>query len=243
MNKESKSKMYSERVGNISAFRGCGFGCIYCAFRASLKRSPCEKCSDFEPHAHLEVLNKRPPKTKEGEFLTIGLTGDISFASDTTMQAIIHYCFLWSDRTFLIQTKDPSFFHRYNFPENVILGTTIETTTQKWDTKEQWARNDEEILSYSNYSKAPLPYLRYRAMQKLDYRKALTIEPVMDFDFDIMVEWIKEIDPEFVYIGYNSNDKIKLPEPSIKKTLLLIEELSRFTEVRPKLLRKAWWEE
>ncbi len=220
-----RDKMYSERVGNISAFRGCFHHCIYCAFRNTLSRSTCKKCRDFEPHAHLEVLNKKPPKTKGDEFLTIGLTGDLSFASDTTMQAIIHYCSLWSDRTFLIQSKDPSIFPVYKFPENVILGTTIETNKQS-----------------DKYSKAPHPYLRYREMKELNHRKEVTIEPIMYFDLTTMVKWIKEIDPVFVYVGYNSNEKIILPEPPIKKTLLLIEELSRFTEVRTKLLRKTWWE-
>jgi len=238
-----RDKMYQERAGNISAFRGCFFKCVYCAFKKTLSRMHCSSCRDFIPHSHTEVLSKRPPRTKEGEFLTIGLTGDISFASNTTMEAIIHYCWLWAKHTFLIQSKDPSSFLGYEFPENVILGTTIETTTTNWDTEIQWERNDRKILSYSDYSKAPHPYLRYRAMQDLNCRKEVTIEPVMDFDLDTMVEWIKEIAPEFVYIGYNSNERVRIPEPSIKRTQLLIEKLREITEVRTKLLRKAWWEE
>jgi len=222
-----RDKMYSERVGNISAFRGCGFRCTYCAFRNALRRSPCEKCRTFEPHAHLEVLNKRPPKTKEDEFLTIGLTGDISFASDTTMQAIIHYCWLWAKHTFLIQSKDPAFFHQYKFPENVILGTTIET-------------NCNQI----GISKAPSTHNRADAMIRLNNcKKMITIEPIMQFDMNTLPLWMRSISPEFIYVGYNSKDDIKLSEPSLEKTQLFIEKLSEFTEVRTKLLRKAWWEE
>ena len=222
----TRDRMYQERAGNISVFRGCGFGCTYCAFRNALRRSSCEKCGTFEPHAHLEVLNKRPPKTKEGEFLTIGLTGDISFASDTTMQAIIHYCWLWAKHTFLIQSKDPSFFLGYEFPENVILGTTIET-------------NCNQI----GISKAPSTRSRADAMVRLNNcKKMITIEPIMQFDMNTLPLWMRSISPEFIYVGYNSKDDIKLSEPSLEKTQLLIEKLSEFTEVRTKLMRKAWWE-
>uniref|UniRef100_A0A6H1ZRX7 Radical SAM superfamily protein n=1 Tax=viral metagenome TaxID=1070528 RepID=A0A6H1ZRX7_9ZZZZ len=240
----TRDRMYQERAGNISAFRGCSFGCTYCAFRNTLRRSSCEKCRIFEPHAHLEVLDKTPPKTKPDEFITIGLTGDISFMDPAEFIGILGYCLKWFDRTFLIQSKNPDYFgklmERTWIPNNVIIGTTIETTTQYWDSKEQWEQNDKKILSYSNYSKAPHPSLRYRAMVELDCRKMITIEPIMDFNFGLMVYWMKKIRPEYIYIGFNSNNKIKLPEPSLMKTQLLIEKLSEFTEVRTKLLRKAW---
>lgn len=239
-----RDKMYPERVGNISAFRGCGFGCTYCAFRRALRRSKCEKCRTFEPHAHLEVLNNRPPKTKEGEFLTIGLTGDISFADvqKGDMLAILDYVCKWSDRTFLLQSKNPAFFSTFVIPKNVIIGTTIETTSVAWDSQEQWVRHDRKVLIYSDISKAPHPYKRHWAMQELRCRKEVTIEPIMDFNEDVMVQWIQDIEPEFVYIGYNSKDNVRIPEPSLKKTERLIERLKVFTIVRTKLLRKAWWE-
>lgn len=223
-----KSKMYPERVGNISAFRGCFYSCAYCAFRNALRRSSCEKCRSFEPHAHLEVLNKTPPKTNDNEFITIGLTGDISFASDTTMQAIIHYCWLWPKHTFLIQSKNPAFFLEYKFPENVILGTTIESD-----------------IVHRGISKAPGTRSRFDAMRQLeDCRKAVTIEPIMDFTISGLLPWIRIIAPEFIYVGYDSHPaENRLPEPALEKTQLFITKMrNEGFDVREKLMRRAWWE-
>ncbi len=244
-------RMYPERAGNVSVFRGCAYSCAYCAFRTSLSRSGCKKCRDFEPHAHLEALEKNPPKTGEGEFLTIGLTGDISFMYVADFWKVMEYCRKWKDRTFLIQSKDPGYFLRYQefvmpfrIPDNAIIGTTIETNRGGWICDPVTTNPTALYCKYDIISKAPLPEKRYEAMRRLDCRKAITIEPILDFDLDIMLQWTKDIAPEFIYIGYNSKKDIKLPEPSLSKTTALIAELrGAGFDVREKLLRKAWWEE
>jgi len=55
----------------------------------------------------------------------------------------------------------------------------------------------------------------------------------MDFDLDIMVEWIQEIGPDFVSIGADSKGH-HLPEPSPDKVDRLVEELSKLTVVKIK---------
>jgi len=80
-------------------------------------------------------------------------------------------------------------------------------------------------------------------MKKLRCRTAVTIEPILRFNLDNFKPHILEIKPEFVYIGYNSNLKLKLPEPALEKTMQLINELQRSgIDVREKSLRPAWWE-
>ncbi len=82
-------------------------------------------------------------------------------------------------------------------------------------------------------------------MKELKSRKAVTIEPILDFDIEIFVQWIKDIAPGFVYIGY-ANDKyegkkLKLPEPQLEKTMQLIAEIRKAgIDVREKTLRRAW---
>ncbi|MDH5688497.1 MAG: hypothetical protein OEZ48_11645, partial [Candidatus Bathyarchaeota archaeon] len=61
-----------------------------------------------------------------------------------------------------------------------------------------------------------------------------------DFD-DEFIDWIKEISPQMVYIGYDNYNN-KLQEPQLSKTKLLVEELYGITDVRAKALRKAWYE-
>ena len=242
----TESKMYSQRVKNIPVMRYCGFNCVYCAFQKFQKISKCLDCRENNIHSHLEVLQRTPPKTKEGEFITVGLSGDVSFMHISDFIQVVGYCRKWSDRTFLIQSKDPSYFvafeeNGFTFPDNVILGTTIETN------RIYLSYPDCTINRYFEISKAPLTYRRWLAMLELTCRKAVTIEPILDFGLDVMVKWIKDIAPEFVYIGFCNDGKqgkrLKLPEPSLDKTLGLINALEiAGIDVRRKTLRPAWYE-
>jgi len=127
---------------------------------------------------------------------------------------------------FMFLTKNPirykEFLHLY--PKNAILGATIETNHDY------------------NVSKAPKPKERYEALRSLEYpRKTVSIEPIMDFDIEVFASWMKEIKPEFVHLGYD-NYGYKLTEPELEKTLALISILKKFTDIRTKTIRKAWWE-
>jgi len=91
-------------------------------------------------------------------------------------------------------------------------------------------------------SKAPNPCKRYEAMKLLnDFNNhckqpipiMISIEPILDFKLDIMIKWIKRIQPDFVSIGADSKGN-NLSEPPSWKVKKLIEELEKFTEVRIK---------
>jgi hypothetical protein len=58
-----------------------------------------------------------------------------------------------------------------------------------------------------------------------NFKKFVTIEPILDFDIDVLLDWIIHIDPEFVNIGADSKGH-GLPEPSIEKVMQFIEELT-----------------
>lgn len=61
--------------------------------------------------------------------------------------------------------------------------------------------------------------------------KFVLIGPILDFDLlEIFVKWIKEINPFLVYVEYDIYNW-KLPEPSLGKTMELIEKLSKSTLV------------
>ncbi len=236
-------RMYAERKGNIAVFRGCAFNCCYCAFRRMLKLSNCQKCRDFEPHSHMEVLEKKPPKTKKGQFLTVALSSDISFMDDDEFCKVLDYCSKWGDRTFLIQSKNPGYFLGLEdrIPSNVIIGTTIETNRL---VTSNLAKNTCFYNDGSHYfipvSKAPASNIRYEVMLSLDCRKSVTIEPILDFDVDIMEKYIKDIKPEIVCIGYNSHpEKNEMPEPTLYKVDKFVGILKKSgINVRLKLIRE-----
>ena len=58
-------------------------------------------------------------------------------------------------------------------------------------------------------------------MTALQGRKFVTIEPILDFDLDVMLDWITVIDAEAVYIGADSK-RHHLPEPTPVKIGQLI---------------------
>lgn len=126
---------------------------------------------------------------------------------------------------FLLLTKNPMRYHayRHRFSENTFLGATIETN-----------RNTRMM----GLTRAPEPADRYEAMRSLRWpNKICVIEPIIDFDLEILLKMIKDIEPKTVAIGYD-NWCCGLPEPELSKTMNLIEELEKFTEVWRKTLRE-----
>ena len=231
--------MYEENRKSLNWFVGCRHNCVYCrpSFQAQMKRQlhNCKSCYLFEPHAHLERLRKAPPRTGDGEFIFFPSSGDVAFSTFTEFNESIMFAEKWKDRDFLTQTKNTGCFLDRGFPDNMILGTTIETDLY------EFRGTPSKFREYRQISHAPLPYYRYLAMLEVKHdRKEVTIEPILQFS-DILVEMIRKINPEFVYVGYD-NHNCRLPEPSLADTKALISQLEVFTEVRIKTLHKAWWE-
>jgi len=62
----------------------------------------------------------------------------------------------------------------------------------------------------------------------------------MNFDLKTLFEWITDIEPECVSIGYD-NYHNHLPEPPLEKTLKLIEDLENSgIKIERKTLREAY---
>ena len=220
-------------------FIGCRFGCIYCvsSFQkiircfAKMRGDKCRGCQSFRPHEHPERL-KRPIPSAETVFVIGG--GDISFARPEFVRRVIdkvkESLIRRPKREFYFQSKNPACFRQYlkEFPKpNTILVTTLETNRDS---------------GYRAVSKAPVPSKRYKAFAAIDWpRKIVTIEPIMDFDPDVFIKWIMDINPEAVWIGYNSRPKnVVLPEPPISKTRDFIAELrNRGIDVREKDMERA----
>lgn len=144
------------------------------------------------------------------------------------MERIINQIRSKPDRTFLVQSKDPGTFDRVVFPRNVILGTTLET-------------NRDELCE--GISKTPKPSQRYKDFLQINHPlKMITIEPVIDFDPNVMIDWVESINPCMVWLGYDSG-RNKLPEPKLEKVKSLHWELAkRGFIVILKTIRKAWSE-
>lgn len=142
----------------------------------------------------------------------------------------------WADRSniFYFCTKNPKGYVDYfkGFPEdikdNFYFGFTLET--------------NREIAPY--ISKAPLPSARILNMKLFQDMNPLakifvSIEPVMAFDIEFIDNYIKALEPSFVYIGHD-NHHHNLPDARTDDVLRLIDRMEKYTEVRRKNIRQVF---
>ena len=149
---------------------------------------------------------------------------------DNWINSIINYLASFPDNTYLFQSKNPKRFYDLIYREfvdqkwnkQIILGTTIET-------------NKDLLPEVQGVSpRVPSPMNRQYWFRKTNaYHKMVSIEPILEFDLDVMVEWIERIKPEFVSIGADSKGH-GLPEPSSNDVKQLIKALNQITEVKQK---------
>jgi len=122
---------------------------------------------------------------------------------------ILEHLDKYPDNLYVFQTKNPgraALWATWRIGE--LMGTTIESNRE-----------------YPEISKAPSPISRATGMMKFCGRRTfVTIEPMLDFDVEIMIAWLKEIKPGFVNIGADSKG-CKLPEPPAEKVRELIAKL------------------
>ena len=190
------------------------------------------KCPHQCSYCYMNRFPLKPVRLDNGEFNTNLGEGNTIFVgsscdmwankiSDEWIRKTLEHCNKYNN-IYLFQSKNPHRFLKAEFlrllPLDAFLGTTIETNRDF---------NNDNVPNQSQ---------RYYAMELLkqfNRKRMVSIEPIMNFDLDILLMWIKNINPSFVSIGADSKDH-NLPEPSKEKTLVLIEELKKFTEVKIK---------
>lgn len=208
--KKSAGNMYEWVTGTWNPLAGeCPHRCIYCSTKSLRWLAIREKYSGAL-HLNEKAMSKNLGR---GNTWFVCAQNDL-FAMevlDTFVGKILEYCRGFRQNTYVFQTKNPANYLQWLslMPPNYIIGCTIETN-----------RNIPKI------SKAPRPAERARAMNCLTgQRRFLTLEPIMDFDVDILADWIRRIRPEFVNVGADSH-KSGLLEPSaikIRDLILLIQ--------------------
>ena len=212
----SKGNMYSWVTHTWNTVKGkCPHDCSYC-------------------YMH-RWGNQKPIRFDESELLAdLGQDNTIFVCSSCDMWAndipggwierTLEYCRRF-DNDYLFQSKNPraflqiiEFFPEW-LPEKVRFCTTIESNK----------------YYYPEMGKTNYPQNRATCMFLIPnkYQKYVTIEPVMDFDLDDMIELIKICHPVQVNIGADSGNN-RLPEPSKEKLIQLIEALKEFTIIDQK---------
>jgi len=202
----------------------CPHECVYCfsfGEKGLVKKFNMDKYGG-KPKLYMSEFHRM---FKPDDFVFVQDMSDLFADSicDSFIKQVLDHVRAFPKTTFLLLTKNPNRYFEFIIPDNCICGATIETNR------------------HYAVSLAPKPTKRLIAMERLDHNKMLSIEPILDFDFVTFTNWIKLMEPDFVYVGFD-NYNYELPEPSLTKTEQLIRELSKFTKVHTKSLRKAWHE-
>ena len=152
-----RSNMYAE-AKTWNPFKGCDFACVYCipSFQKQSKRQKrlCHDCYNYTPHRHEDRLRRIP----SSPVVFVCGNSDISFCPLNFARKIIKHIAEHNARapykTYYFQSKKPVYFEPllHEFPENVILLTTLETNRDQ---------------GYDRISKAPCPSVRFEQFKAL----------------------------------------------------------------------------
>jgi DNA repair photolyase len=216
--KNENGNMYEWVSGTKNPLAGeCPHGCTYCSTHALKKRyAACQTKYSGPIRLEEKVLSVSPGKHKK-----LFIVGQNDLFAKEVPAEFISRILAWcrtAENTYLFQTKNPARYFEFKneFPVDTILCTTIETNR-----------------SYPQMGKTPHTLDRAMIMNELvheGFKSYVTIEPIMDFDLYDLSYLIETALPTQVNIGADSKGH-KLPEPSKKKLIVLIEDLKQFTVI------------
>ncbi len=208
---------------------GCLYRCVYCWARKYAKKLAAKGVEPYKSYGFKPVLAEWRLKQKfqKGSFIFVSDMGEMwgDWVPNEWIIKVMSVLIAKPKARYLFLTKNPSRYGEFlnMFTDNMTLGATIETNRT------------------NKLSRAPPYETRYNAMKNLNWKhKIIVIEPILDFDPEF-IDWIKSINPELVYVGYDNYNN-KLPEPPLYKTQALIDELKQTIRVEAQNLRKAWFE-
>jgi len=198
----------------------CPHKCRYC-FAQNFRFPSLKEKYSGSPRLYEKELKRNLGKDK---FWFVGSCIDIfaELIPSNWIHETLKHCKKFDNR-YLFQSKNPGRIYelRAFLPPDVVVGTTVETNR-----------------SYPEMGDAPGVKDRAWAIFQLGiygYETCITIEPIMDFDIDMLAGMIKAARPKFVNIGSSTTiSKVPLPEPPSGKIKELITELKKCTEVKIK---------
>jgi len=158
---------------------------------------------DVEPHI---VEKEFKTNLGSGNNIFVGSSTDMwgKWIPEEWIRRVLDYIKQFPENQYLLQTKNPLRFADFTacYSDNMILCTTAESSTV-WDR---------------------LVILK-TIKEQLKVKTAITIEPVMDFDFRLFLDLLIDCDPVWIAIGANTSN-VKLKEPTPEKLDKLIHRLA-----------------
>ena len=119
----------------LNSIVGCPHKCAYCYARKQAKRQlhNCEICYQFISHPHLERLYQIKPTQKPKKiFIDSMWDWNVNGIEKDWLIDILNKMKECPQHTFQILSKRPERYSRFEYPNNVWLGTSITTTEDKY---------------------------------------------------------------------------------------------------------------
>ena len=222
MNKQN-GNMYDFVTHTSNPIKGlCPHECDYCYMKSIFRR--------YHSDETLR-LDEKEFKVNYGKdkFIFLGTSTDM-FADAVPTEWILQVydkCLRYPENKYLLQSKNPGRTlepQLINHPlmqlkDKIYFATTIESN------------RDYPISKAQSMSERANSMTQLQAM---GFSVMVTIEPIMDFDHDSLVEMLRKIKPFQVNIGCNTNREAKLQEPTREQIVTLVQELRTFTKVELK---------
>jgi DNA repair photolyase len=210
LNKVS-GNMYEFITHTWNPIRGeCFHDCSYCYIKAMSKRYGVDR-------KQLQFVEKEM-KTKlgKGNYIFVGSSTDMfsEMVKDEWIEKVLELCGSHIENKYLFQSKNVGRMAKFKskFQKNSIIATTVESNRE-----------------YEEYNNSPAIFERIRYLTEFE-NKMITIEPIMKFDIEQLVNFIYIANPQQVNIGADSGNN-NLWEPEKHDIEKLIFELSKFTTV------------
>ena len=201
---KAKGRMFQSVTHTWNPITGCIHNCPYCWAKSLADRWG----KPFYPQFREHFLKDKMPDN--GGWIFVGSTGDLMCdgMNHEWIVKVIEYIYNnETDNKFLLQTKNPLRFLYWQIEtllrtvqDKIIVGTTFETNRKTLGT-------------------APPPVDRYEAllwMREQGYRTFISMEPMADFDLEVIKEWIFQLQPEAIELGLENYTKFLTPPPEEK---------------------------
>ena len=223
MIREAKGNMYDFVSHTWNPIKGmCYHNCSYCYMdRLSPKRKGPRLDEKELVNAYLG----------SGNFIFVGSSIDM-FAQDipdSWIKTVLDYCDGYNK--YLFQSKNPARILKYlDHPvfERSVVCTTIETNRDYPNVMCNSPKIEERVESMANIADSGI-------------KTYVTTEPLMQFDLEKMISFIRQCKPVQVNIGRNTSRSVSIPEPTAAEVQLLAEKLGEFTKVEIKKNAKTWF--
>jgi len=196
---KAKGRMFKSVGWTWNPLAGCTHECKYCWAKSLNDRWN----KSFEPQIREHFFKDKMPE--DGSWIFVGSMGDTfcyGMKGEWIQQLLDFIENYKGNNKFLLQTKNPLRFKDFSrleaIKDKIIVGTTLETTG-----KTPW-------------SKAPPTHERAYAlhvMKSKGFSTFLSLEPLADFNLEMMQRAILGIQPKAVEIGLeNYTNHIKKPD-------------------------------